>query len=96
MKKMLGGALFSVFVVALLVGFRDNLVRCWAAPEAIKVVEKKIETQEELDKKQQETLETLKDLYKEQHMESEAQKKIDAAQLEALKAIVDSQQRRGR
>ena len=54
MKKLIGGALFSVFVVAALVGFRDQIGRVWAAPDKVagleKTVEKQSKTQEDIEK----------------------------------------------
>lgn len=67
-----------------------NITLIWAGPDTDKKIEVKINAAIEDIDKQQETLDTLKDMYKEQKMEATAQKKIDAAQLEALKSIVEA------
>lgn len=93
-KKWLIGVVTAIIIVPAITLQWKNIQSIWAAPSAIATVEKKVEHQETSDAKQQETLDTLKNMVYEQKIQSDAQKKIDAAQLEALKAIVEASKKK--
>ena len=88
MKKYFLGILSSVFVVAALVGFRDQIGRVWAAPDRVEGVEKKVgeyqtvqEQLADISMRQQTQLEL-------QAVELKHTKEVNELQIEALKELV--------
>lgn len=89
MKKLVTGALFSVFVVAALVAFRDHAVAMWAVPERQDRLEKVVEKQQETQEKQ---MEYTRELQK----QSEIQSKMLEVQMQIQRDLQMEFMRRGK
>lgn len=77
MKKWLVGSVSSVFIIAALVSFRDNLYAVWNTPEKTRKIE-------DVLSKQQESTERLTDLVEKQEAELDKTQEVQAVQIEAL------------
>ena len=94
MKKYIIGILSSVFVVAALVGFRDQISRVWANPDRtdgiLKKVDETMTIQEQLtdiSMRQQTQIEV-------QAVELKHTKEVNELQIEALKELVKASKKR--
>ena len=76
-KKWLIGIFTSVFLVAGLVGFRDQLGRVWAAPEKVSKLEKDVKEEAEVQN-------DLEKLVYEQHTRLEKQEAVYQAQMQSV------------
>ena len=84
MKKYFLGILSSVFVVAALVGFRDQIGRVWAAPDRVAGVEKKVEKQESVQDQISKLVIEQNTRLERQEVMYEAQQKVSEAQVKSL------------
>ena len=96
MKKTILQALFGVFIVGgLLVGFRDQITKVWAAPDKIHEVGQKVDEQSEVQQQlaslmtsQQKQLDIQQKQYEIQQVQLTASQEVTKAQIDSLKEIV--------
>ena len=89
MKKYLYAALFSVIITPILVFSWGNIKSIWAVPEAIEMVDKRVDDLGEIVKQQGIVQEKLADLTKDIQHRQDKSEAITTLQINTLKELVN-------